>query len=315
MQVLSGVDNSDFLNDKRIFGFLNKPVTGTALENVLTNIHDYINREVKELLIVEDDRNAQKTLQKLLHSTDVNITISASGKEAFNLMAGNNYDCVILDLGLEDMSGFDLITKLNESKETNLSLPPLIVYTGRDLSREESRKLEKSVSTVILKGEKSDERLLDETALFLHQVVDKMDNSKKRLIRKLHDTESVFEGKKILLVDDDMRNVFALTRILSDHNMTVVEAENGLVALQQLENEDDIDLVLMDVMMPEMDGYTATKEIRKNPKYRNLPIITLTAKAMKEDREKSIESGASDYLTKPVDVDKLLSLIRVWLYK
>ncbi len=313
VQVLSGIDEKDELTDKGILGFLPKPLSLKDISEALRKIKNFIKKEVKELLIVEDDANARKTLEKLLQTKDVKITTTASGKKALQLIENNVYDCVILDLGLNDISGFELIRTLHQEQE--VEMPPVIVYTGRDLSKEEVRELQQSVSSVIIKGNKSDERLLDETALFLHQVVDKMDEKKQQLIRKLHDKEAVFDGKQILLVDDDMRNVFALTRILSEHNMGVVEAENGLVALEQLEKHPDIDLVLMDVMMPEMDGYTATKEIRKISEFTNLPIIQLTAKAMKEDREKSIASGASDYLTKPIDVDKLLSLIRVWLYK
>ncbi len=315
VQILSAVDGDDFVVDKSIFGFLKKPVNSEDIEATLNNIKKYINRDVKELLIVEDDENTQKTLEKILYSADVNITTTASGEKAYQIILNNKLDCVILDLGIEDMSGLELIKKLNQNITDKNLLPPLIIYTGRDLTKEESRELEKSVSSVIIKGEKSDERLLDETALFLHQVVDKMDDKKKKVINKLHDNASVFEGKKILIVDDDMRNVFALSHILAQNNISVVEAENGLVALKRLEEQPDIDLVLMDVMMPEMDGYTATKKIRENVKFKDLPVITLTAKAMKEDKEKSLEAGASDYLTKPVDVDKLLSLIRVWLYK
>ncbi len=315
VQILSGADTSELSNDKCVFGILNKPVTGEQLDDVMESIKKYINKEVKELLIVEDDVNTQKTLQKTLASPDIEFTVTSSGSEAFDLINTRNFDCVILDLGIRDISGFDLIKKLHNENVNNKKIPPVIVYTGRNLSKEETRELEKYVSTVIIKGEKSDERLLDETALFLHQVVDKMDDEKKKLIKDLHHDDSVFEGKKILLVDDDMRNVFALSHILSEQGFEVVQADNGITALKRLEEVNSVDLVLMDVMMPEMDGYTATQKIRENEKFKDLPVIILTAKAMKEDKEKAFKAGASDYLTKPVDVDKMLSLIRVWLYK
>ncbi len=315
VQVLSAMPEEDMSMDKGAFAYLGKPVSGDKIDSVLQRIKSYVNRDVKELLIVEDDLNTQKTLSGLLASKDVNITVASTGEKAVDLLKKGSYDGVILDLGLKDISGFDVIKKLNKSAGEGGGLPPIIVYTGRELTKEEMKELNKSVSSIIVKGERSEERLLDETALFLHQVVDKMDEEKKRLIRKIHDEDHVFEGKKILLVDDDMRNVFALTSVLNDHNMKVIEAENGLVALQRLEENPDIDLVLMDVMMPEMDGYTATQKIRENPDLKSLPVIILTAKAMKEDKEKALAAGASDYLTKPVDVEKLLSLIRVWLYK
>jgi CheY-like chemotaxis protein len=315
VQVLSATDISDLDNEKCIFGILNKPVTNEQLDDVMKNIKGYINKEVKELLIVEDDVNTTKTLEKILKTPDVDISTTTSGNDAYDLILNKNFDCVILDLGINDISGFDLIKKLHKQNLADKKIPPVIVYTGRNLSKEETKELEKYVSTVIIKGEKSDERLLDETALFLHQVVDKMDDEKKKLIKDLHDYDNLFEGKKILLVDDDMRNVFALTHILSEHGFEVVQADNGITALERLEEMNDIDLVLMDVMMPEMDGYTATRKIRESKKHKDLPVIILTAKAMKEDKEKAFESGASDYLTKPVDIDKMLSLIRVWLHK
>ena len=315
VQVLSATDISDFHNEKCIFGILSKPVTNEQLDGVMKNIKSYINKEVKELLIVEDDANTTKALEKILESPGVEISTTTSGNNAYDLILSKNFDCVILDLGINDISGFELIKKLHRENLTDKKIPPVIVYTGRSLSKEETQELEKYVSTVIIKGEKSDERLLDETALFLHQVVDKMDDEKKKMIKDLHDGDTLFKDKKILLVDDDMRNVFALTHILSEHGFEVVQADNGVTALQRLEEVEDIDLVLMDVMMPEMDGYTATQKIRQSEKHKDLPVIILTAKAMKEDKEKALKSGASDYLTKPVDVDKMISLIRVWLYK
>jgi len=205
---------------------------------------------------------------------------------------------------------------LENIEKLKISLPPVIVYTGREINKEEEQKLRKYADSIIIKGSKSEERLLDETALFLHKV-EKQSSPKKsdKIISSPVEKDDVFKGKKILLVDDDMRNVFALSKILQEKDMVIVKAENGLKAIQKLEQETDINLVLMDIMMPVMDGYEAMKKIRENPLLKKLPIIALTAKAMKEDRDKCIESGASDYMTKPVDVEKLLSLMKVWLYK
>ena len=192
-------------------------------------------------------------------------------------------------------------------------LPPIVVYTGKELSKEENNELQKYAESIIIKGIKSEERLLDETALFLHRTITNLPKSKQLMINSLHDAETLFHGKKILLVDDDARNVFALSKILKDRGMEVIKAENGKNALDMLDTYPDIDLVLMDIMMPEMDGYEAMRRTRAQGKYKNLPVIALTAKAMKEDKQKCIDAGASDYITKPIDIDRLLSLMRVWL--
>lgn len=294
-------------------GFVSKPINSEVLELTYKKIEGYINKDIKDLLIVEDDNNMRTLIRKIIGGVDVKVTEVRNGKDALNLIQENNFDCMVLDLGLPDMTGFELLRKMQALDQKNI--PPVIVYTGRDLTKEENTELHKYASSIIIKGVKSDERLLDETALFLHRIVDHLPESKKKMISILHDKESVFQNKNILLVDDDMRNIFALTRVLEERGMIITEAENGKVALEKLELHPEIDLILMDIMMPEMDGYTAIKEIRKQTKWEKLPIITLTAKAMKEDREKSLMAGANDYLTKPVDVSKLLSLLRVWLYK
>jgi CheY-like chemotaxis protein len=211
------------------------------------------------------------------------------------------------------MTGFELLKALDEHE--TISVPPVIVYTGKELTREENETLQKYTNTIIIKGVKSEERLLDETALFLHRVVDNMPQRQKKMITNLHDKDSLFTDKKILVVDDDMRNVFALSKILTGKGMKVSKAVNGKMALEVIEKEGNFDLVLLDIMMPEMDGYETTKRLREMPKFRNLPVIALTAKAMKDDRQKCIDAGANDYLAKPVNVDKLLSLMRVWLYR
>jgi len=219
----------------------------------------------------------------------------------------------VLDLKLPGMSGFDLITAIKE--RPNSSRIPIIVYTGKELTRSEETKLRKMAETIIVKDVRSPERLLDETALFLHRVESKLPAPKREMLRRVAETDPSLAGKKVLLVDDDARNLFALTTVLEQHAMKVVYAENGQQALDKLKSETDVDVVLMDIMMPEMDGYEATRRIRAQSKYASLPVIALTAKAMKGDREKCIQAGASDYITKPVDPDQLVSLLRVWLYR
>jgi hypothetical protein len=220
---------------------------------------------------------------------------------------------MVLDLKLPKMSGFALLEKVKTDERWRQL--PVIVYTGRDLTRREETRLKKYAETIIVKDVRSPERLLDETALFLHRVEAKLPPEKRRMLEQLHSTDAVLQGRKVLVADDDVRNVFALASVLERQGIEVLFAENGQEAVAALEANPDVDLVLMDIMMPELDGYQATQRIRSDPRFAKLPIISLTAKAMKGDREKSIESGASDYITKPVDTDQLLSLMRVWLYQ
>ncbi|XPV76647.1 MAG: response regulator [Desulfovibrio sp.] len=293
-------------------GFLTKPVSMQKVEDAFGRIESIITRPVRKLLVVEDDEIQRESIKELIGNGDVETITVGTGKEAFAELTRERYDCMILDLGLEDMTGFELMEKIRMSD--TCSRVPIIVYTGRDLTREEDKELQKYTESIIVKGAKSPERLLDESALFLHRVEANLPAEKQRMLKMVHDKEAVLADKKVLLVDDDMRNVFALSSILEDKSMEVVIARNGLEALDQLEKERNIDLVLMDIMMPQMDGYEAMTEIRKQKKFEKLPIIALTAKAMKGDRSKCIEAGASDYLAKPVDTAKLLSMLRVWLY-
>lgn len=313
VHIMSATEGNTEALQKGAIGFLSKPAESEALDLAFKKIEGFVKKNIKDLLIVEDDYNMRHLIKKIVGGEDINVTEAQSGNQALQLIREKDFDCMVLDLGLPDLNGFELLRKMQLfNKET---LPPVIVYTGRDLSKEENAELQKYASSIIIKGVKSDERLLDETALFLHRVVDNLPESKKEMISVLYDKEAVFKNKNILIADDDMRNIFALTRILEERGINIFEAENGRVALEKLAQNPQIDLVLMDIMMPEMDGYTAIKEIRKNPQWERLPVITLTAKAMKEDRQKSLMAGASDYLTKPVDIPKLLSLLRVWLYK
>jgi len=293
--------------------YLMKPVAKEDLEEAFNRIENFVNRKMKNLLIIEDNENARKAMRILIGNGDVKCFEAATGSEAMALYQQNKIDCIILDIGLPDMSGFDLIHKFEKIKDHNL--PPVIVYTGMELTKEENNELEKYAESIIIKGVKSEERLLDETALFLHRTISNLPKSKQVIINRLYDKEAVFQSKKILLVDDDMRNLFALSKILKERGMEIIKAENGKNALDMLDLYPEIDLVLMDIMMPEMDGYEAMKLIRAQMRFVKLPVIALTAKAMKDDKQKCMDAGANDYITKPIDVERLLSLMRVWLSK
>ncbi|MEO5817379.1 MAG: HAMP domain-containing protein [Gemmatimonadaceae bacterium] len=293
--------------------YLEKPVTKEALDESFAKISDFIDTSVKRLLVVEDDETQRQSMIELIQHEDVEITAVASAEDALRELSGGRFDCMVLDLGLRDMNGFELL----ETVKANPSMwdLPIIIYTGKDLSPAEDTKLRKFAETIIVKDVKSPERLLDETALFLHRVEAKLPEQKRRMLERLHNTDAVFTGKRVLVVDDDVRNIFSLTSMLEDHGMQVSFAENGRDAISLLKEQQDFDLVLMDIMMPEMDGYETTRAIREIPALKSIPIIALTAKAMKGDREKTIAAGASDYITKPVDTEQLLSLMRVWLYR
>jgi len=293
--------------------YLMKPVNKNDLEKAFNRIENFISRKMKNLLIIEDNENARKAMRKLIGNGDVKCLEAGTGKDALTIYQQNHIDCIILDIGLPDMSGFDLIYKLESLKGHDI--PPIIIYTGKELTKEENNELQKYAESIIIKGVKSEERLLDETALFLHRMISNLPEAKQVIINDLYDKEAVFHSKKILLVDDDMRNVFALSKILKERGMEIIKAENGKIALDVLDTHADIDLVLMDIMMPEMDGYEAMKRIRSQGKLKNLPVIALTAKAMNDDKQKCIDAGANDYIAKPVDVERLLSLMRVWLSK
>jgi len=290
-----------------------KPLTMEAIGNALTTITNFIDRKVKTLLVVEDDDVERNSIVELIGNGDVHTTAVATGAEALEAMNAQPFDCVVLDLGLSDISGFTLLETMRTS--TTLSQIPVIVYTGKALSKQQETELRRVAETIIIKDVKSLDRLLDETALFLHRVEGNLPEPKRKLLERLHSTDPALSGKKVLVVDDDIRNIFALTSILEQYAVEVVYAENGRDAIEMLKDTAGIDGVLMDVMMPLMDGYEAMQEIRKIKKFKTLPIIALTAKAMKGDRERCIEAGASDYITKPVDTDQLISLLRVWLYR
>ncbi|MDX1301582.1 response regulator [Photobacterium sp.] len=293
-------------------GYLTKPVDVNKMEKAFGKIEDIISKPVSRLLVVEDDDVQRESIKALIGDGDVSITAVGTGKEALHELEGSIYDCMVLDLGLGDMSGFELLECIRKSETA--ARVPIIIYTGRDLTRDEEKELNRYAESIIIKGVKSPERLLDESALFLHRVEANLPEQQRGMLKMIHDKEAVLSGKTMLLVDDDMRNVFALSSVLEEKGMEVVIARNGLECLDKLKEETNIDGVLMDIMMPKMDGYEAMREIRKQREFAKLPIIALTAKAMKGDRSKCIEAGASDYLAKPVNTDKLLSMLRVWLY-
>jgi CheY-like chemotaxis protein len=242
----------------------------------------------------------------------VTITVADNGARAISYLSGEQFDCIVLDLGLADMGAFELLEELKKlNPERSI---PVIIHTGRELTYEDEKKLHHYAESIIIKGAKSPERLLNEVTLFLHLVETSLDPNKQRMIRSALDNEAQLAGKKVLIVDDDMRNIFSLSSALSEKNIVIFEAENGREALKQLNEFPEIDLVLMDIMMPEMDGYEAMRAIRNDSRFHSLPIIALTAKAMKGDREECLQAGASDYIPKPVDMEKLFSLLRVWLY-
>src|SRR4051794_30841008 len=295
-------------------GYLEKPVGRETLEAAYEEIATFIERRVKNLLVVEDDDVERTAVVELIGSgDDVEITPVGTGEEAEKALEEKPYDCMVLDLKLPDGSGFALLEKIK--KDERHRQMPVIVHTGKDLTRREETRLKKYAEAIVVKDVRSPERLLDETALFLHRIEARLPSEKRKMLEQLHNADAVFEDKKVLIVDDDVRNVFALASVFEGRGMEVLFAENGREGLDALKKNPDVDLVLMDIMMPEMDGYETTRAVRELPEFKSLPIVALTAKAMKGDREKSIASGASDYITKPVDVDQLLSLMRVWLYQ
>jgi len=301
---------------KGAVGYLTKPVSPEDLETVMASLESMINKEMKDLLLVEDNENQRHAIAKLISDSDVAIREVSTGADALKALRKKPYDCMILDLGLPDMSGFDLLKKMEkDSLITLLPPPPVVVYTGRDLTKEEEQKLRHYSESIIIKGVRSEERLLDETSLFLHRLVEKMPEEKRKIITALHDPDRALQDRIILIVDDDMRNVFALSKVLKAKGAITLKAENGVKALELLDERHDVELVLMDIMMPVMDGYETMKRIRAEGRFAKLPIIALTAKAMQRDKEECIAAGASDYLAKPLDIDRLLSMMRVWLYR
>jgi HAMP domain-containing protein/CheY-like chemotaxis protein/predicted transcriptional regulator len=295
------------------FAFVTKPTSTEGLEAALTRIHDFSMPHRKRLLVVEDNPAEQLSIRELLWHDDIDIDVVDSGASALQNLEESSYDCAVLDLRLPDMSGFEVLDQLRDNEK--LRDLPVVVFTGRELSAEEDSRLHMLARSVVVKDVESPERLLDETALFLHRVVADLPPDKQRMLDRLHQSDEALFGRKVLIVDDDVRNIFALSSVLERRGMTVLTAGTGREAIATIESTSDLAIVLMDIMMPEMDGYETMQVIRQNASLRRLPIIALTAKAMKGDREKCLEAGASEYLAKPVNTEQLLSALRMWLHR
>jgi CheY-like chemotaxis protein/signal transduction histidine kinase/HAMP domain-containing protein len=299
--------------ERGAFSYIAKPATSELINEALERIRLYTLPRLKKLLVVEDDANERMSIEELIRHDDVEIETAGSGAEAVHKLLAAKYDCVVLDLRLPDMNGFELLERIQADKR--LHDVPIVVFTGKDLSAEEDRQLRRAAKSVIVKGVESPERLLDETALFLHRVIADLPAAKQEMVRRLHESDDALHQRRVLVVDDDVRNIFALSSVLERHGMDVITAGNGQEAVDKVIADDDIDLVLMDIMMPGMDGYDTIRAIRAKPDLSALPIVALTAKAMKGDREKCLEAGASDYLAKPVVTDQLLGVLRQWLHR
>ena len=318
VHVVSGSDHTKTAYSLGAAGYAVKPVNREQLVEVLEKLEARLSQKVHRVLIVEDDPVQREAVAKLLGTQGVTTITASTAAECLDLLRENPFDCMVLDLSLPDASGYSLLETL--SQESGYAFPPVIVYTGRELSASDEQRLRRYSKSIIIKGAKSPERLLDEVSLFLHQVISELPDEQQKMIRKARHRDALLEGRRILVVEDDVRNVYALTNILEPRGAIVEIARNGREALAALEKAAadggaPVDLVLMDVMMPVMDGLAATREIRRNPLWKKLPIITLTAKAMPDDQKRCIEAGANDYMAKPLDVEKLLSLVRVWIPK
>jgi HAMP domain-containing protein/signal transduction histidine kinase/CheY-like chemotaxis protein len=295
------------------FAYLVKEATTSGLEMAFDRLKNFTAARTKRLLIVEDNEIERQSIVELLNYKDIELVAAASGSEALDAMRDRPFDCVVLDLRLPDMTGFELLEKLHN--EPALADVPVVIFTGKELSAEEQAKLRTMAKSIVLKDVQSPERLLDETSLFLHRVITDLPAEKQAMLEQLHGSKEILRNRKVLVVDDDARNIFALTSLLENHEVEVISTTKGKSAIEIIKNTPDIRLVLMDIMMPEMDGYETIRQIRNMPEFRTLPILALTAKAMKGDREKCLDAGASDYISKPVNTDQLLSLMRVWLYR
>jgi len=313
VHVVSVEDQSEAALHLGAVGYALKPTSRDQLKDVFGKLEAKLNQQVKRVLLVEDDPLQRDSVARLISDEDIEITAVALAGEALERLRDTVFDCMIIDLKLPDMLGNELLRRMAE--EDICSFPPVIVYTGRNLTRDEEAELLKYSRSIIIKGARSPERLLDEVTLFLHKVEAELSSEHQRMLKTARSRDKLFEGRRLLLVDDDVRNIFALSSALEQKGATVEVARNGHEALAKLREHEDIDLVLMDVMMPEMDGYEATRQIRLEPRWKNLPIIAVTAKAMKDDQERCREVGANDYLAKPIDLDRLFSLIRVWMPK
>jgi HAMP domain-containing protein/signal transduction histidine kinase/DNA-binding response OmpR family regulator len=313
VQILTMDEDRQHGLSRGAFSFVTKPTTREGLHAAFARIKEYSSPRLKRLLVVEDNPAEQLSISELLGYHDIEVSVAATGAEALAAITEQTYDCMVLDLRLPDMSGFDVLERLRDTPSLNDL--PVVVFTGKDLSSEEDTRLHSLARSVVVKGVESPERLLDETALFLHRVISDLPPEKQKMLDRLHRSDDALIGKKVLVVDDDVRNIFALSSVLERRGMAVLTAGTGREAIATLESTPGIAIVLMDIMMPEMDGYETMQVMRQNPDFRRLPIVALTAKAMKGDREKCLEAGASEYLAKPVNTEQLLSTLRMWLHR
>jgi CheY-like chemotaxis protein len=289
---------------------LTKPVTKKSLGQAFDLLESFISRSTKNLLVVENDAAIRAMMVELIGDGDVQMTTASTGAETLAALDRQKFDCMVLGLDLPDMSGFELIARIKQSARVPA---PIVVYSSKDFTTEEESQLRALSETLIVKDVRSPEQLLDETALFLHRSEAKLPESKRKLLEQIHRSSPAIAGKKVLIVDDDMRNIFALTSALERHQMEILNAESGPEAIALLRATPDVDAVLMDIMMPEMDGFEVIRRLRADPQFAGLPIIAVTAKAMRADRDQCIQAGASDYISKPIDTGHLVSLLRVWL--
>jgi CheY-like chemotaxis protein len=297
-------------------GYALKPIDRDELEKALGKLREKFEQTTGRVLVVEDVPVQRDAICRLLQSDVVTVTAVGTAAEALDALRTTTFDCMVLDLGLPDLSGFEILERI--STEPEFSFPPVIVYTARALTSDEEMRLGRYSHSVVIKGARSPERLLDEVTLFLHRIESSLPNEQQRMLRAVRHREAAFEGRTILLAEDDVRNIFALSSALEPRGAKMVIARNGREAIEALDRAGSdhaapIDIVLMDVMMPEMDGLTAMREIRRRAEWRKLPIVAVTAKAMTDDRDQCLDAGANDYIAKPIDVDKLLSLLRVWM--
>ncbi len=313
VHVISVEDLSEAALQMGAIGYATKPTSREQLREVFARLEAKLSQKVKRVLVVEDDDLQRESIGRLIGDDDIEIVAVGEGTKALEQLRASVFDCMVIDLKLPDMTGNELLRRMAE--EDIQSFPPVIVYTGRNLTRDEEADLMRYSRSIIIKGARSPERLLDEVTLFLHKVESDLSSERQKMLRVARNRDKLFEGRRILLVDDDVRNIFALTSALEHKGAGVEIARNGREALDKLAQLPDVDLVLMDIMMPEMDGYTAMREIRKNPAWKRLPIIAVTAKAMKDDQERCLAAGANDYLAKPIELERLFSLIRVWMPK
>jgi CheY-like chemotaxis protein len=312
VHLISGEENKILALKRGARSFSQKPLDNDHLNLLFKDIIEFNEKDTKHLLVIEDNELESSNIVKSIQDEKIKVTIASTGEKAIELLNSETFDTVILDYTLPDISGLELIKKINTKKN---QLIPVIVYSAKDFSKDELSTLNKLSSSIVLKDVNSMDRLLEETMMYLHVNYQSLVGDKRRRLENIRMKNDILSGKKVLVVDDDVRNLFAITTVFERYNINVITAESGKEAISLMNEMNDIEMVLMDIMMPEMDGYETMQKIRREHKNNSLPIIAVTAKAMKGDRQKCIEAGASDYITKPLKMDQLLSMMRIWFYK